>query len=189
VRATLIGKDNSRTVDLQPGLLIVRGRHAGPDSFFLDLTLPYPGVSTTEDYDTNISVFNETGAFNGARAVRVERAGTYVLDLQSSGTYELEFEQPSSTTTPGESLRQFSGHGTQVTPIVAMPAGRVRVHLTHDGTAPFRVTLFDLHGTKVAGQLVDESGDFDGTVTIEIVLSAPHIFSIEADGDWTMSLN
>jgi hypothetical protein len=75
-----------------------------------------------------------------------------------------------------------------VTPIIAMPQGRRRVHMTHDGTAPFCVTLLDINGNAVAGQHLDEYGAYDGTVTIEIALDGAHIFSIEADGNRTLNI-
>jgi hypothetical protein len=112
VRATVIGKDISHTVDLKPGLMIVRGRHSGPANFWLDLTPPYPGVSIMDDYDDHIPVFNEIGVFNGAAAVRVERADTCVLDLVASGSFERTSVQPDPATTVGVNERQFSGRGT-----------------------------------------------------------------------------
>ncbi|MGH2586049.1 MAG: hypothetical protein ACRDJE_14140 [Dehalococcoidia bacterium] len=198
-RGTANGRDTSHSVDLQPGLVVVHGRHSGGRNFILSLVLPKPGVDIQREYEESVHIFNEIGQYNGGAAEKVPVAGTYILNLQASGSYEITIEQPplSQMADPGQ--LEFSGEGHQVTPAVVLPGGTRRITFIHDGEASFgprglgQVFLLDMNGNTVSGdtsgRLFNEFGPFEGAVEVEIILEEPHIFHVDATGSWTIRID
>jgi hypothetical protein len=198
-RGTANGRDTSHTVDLQPGLVVVRGRHSGQQNFILSLVLPKPGVDIQREYEESVSVFNEIGQYNGGAAEQVPVAGTYVLNLRASGSYEITIEQPPLSEVADPSQVEFSGSGHQVTPVVTIPAGAHRITFTHDGQASFgprglgQVWLHDMEGNTISGdiygRIFNEFGPFEGSVDLEVILEGPHIFHVDATGSWALRID
>ncbi len=197
-RGTANGRDTSHTVDLRPGLVVVRARHAGSSNFILELVLPKPGVDIQREYDEAVYLINHIGQYNGGAAGKVRKGGTYTLDIQASGSYEIIVEQPPLTQIADEGQLEFSGKSQQVTPVFTMPAGARRITFTHEGDGvsgsrrPFaQVWLYDMEGNTVAGEsgrLFNEFDPFEGTVELEIILDGPHIFEVDATGSWTLRI-
>lgn len=196
---TANGRDTSHSVELQPGLVVVYGRHDGDRNFQLTLAIPRPGRDIWRERDEPIHIFNEAGRYDGAGAGTVDEAGTYVLALFASGSYEITVEQPplSRMAEPGQ--MEFSGRGHQVTPAVVLPGGTRRITFTHDGEASHgprglgQLLLLDMNGNTVSGdvsgRLFNEFGPFEGTVEVEIILDEPHIFHVDATGSWTIRID
>jgi len=193
-RGTANGRDTSHSVDLHQGLVVVHARHAGAQNFQLTLALPEPGQDVFRRRDEAISIFNEVGRYDGGSAGRVRKGGSYVLALYASGSYEITIEQPplAEVAEPGQT--EFSGSGHTVTPVLQIPAGTHRISFTHDGQASFgprglaQVWLLDMDGNEVGGRLINEFGPFAGTVDLPIILEGPHIFHIDATGNWSIRL-
>jgi hypothetical protein len=112
------GTDGGQTVDLHAWLLIVRGHHSGTGAVQLSMRPSAPHGGATADSDGELLLFDLSGAFNGATAARVEKSGTYRLDVRASGSQVITFEQPEPQTHVPEDRHQFSGHGAQVPPIL-----------------------------------------------------------------------
>jgi hypothetical protein len=191
-RGTANGRMLNHTVDLQPGLVVVKARHAGNANFSLSLILPKPGIDLRQEYEEGIGMINAVGQYNGGAAAQITKPGTYVLDLYASGSYQITVEQPTPDTAMAVEERQFFGKGQQVTPVLAMPFGTRTITFTHDGTSNFQVWLYDLNGASVGGdlfgRLVNVIGPYNGSITLEIVVDGPHLFHINADGNWTMRI-
>lgn len=196
-RGAANGRDTRHTVDLRPGLVVVRARHAGSSNFILELILPRPGADIQWEYEEAVFLINDIGQYNGGAAGRVNKGGTYVLNIDASGSYEITVEQPplSQAAAPGQ--LEFSGKGQQVTPVVTIPAGRRRITLTHDGHASYgphglvQVFFYDMDGNTVSGEfgrLFNEFGPFSGAVDLEIILDGPHLFHVLATGSWTLRI-
>jgi len=196
---TVKGRDISHTVDLRPGLVVVRARHAGGDNFQLTLALPRPGRDVWREREEAIPIFNEVGQFHGSGAGRIRTGGTYVLALFASGSYEITIEQPPLADVAAPDHTEFSGVGHQVTPVIIFSTGAHRIAFTHDGEARFgprglaQVWLLDLDGNEiggdVSGRLFNEFGPYEGVVELEVVLEGPHIFHIRATGNWTLRID
>src|SRR5262249_24472903 len=95
-RATLNGKQLIGPVDLHEGLVVIRARHAGNQNFLVGLILPKPGVDPRETYEDGYGMINVLGQYNGAAATSVRKSGSYMLDVDASGTYDITVEQPAS---------------------------------------------------------------------------------------------
>lgn len=197
-RGTANGRDRTHTIDLQPGLVVVRAKHSGATNFILVLILPKPGIDISREYDESIHLINEIGQYNGGAAGKVRKAGAYILDIQASGSYEIIVEQPPLSQVAEPGLLDFTGKGQQVTPVIMLPPGLHRISFTHDGVASYGpngaafVYLYDMNGNTVAGQsgrLFNERGPFTGEVTLEIILDGPHIFEVDATGSWTLRID
>ena len=193
---TANGVDRSHTIDLQEGLVVVHARHSGRGNFILSLVLPTPWEDIDRRYEDEVSLINRIGEYNGGAAGRVTVAGTYILDLRASGSYEITIEQPPLSELAAPEQLEFSGTGQQVTPVIELPAGLRRITFTHDGAAPRRlgqVWLYDMAGNTVSGdlygRLFNEQGPFEGTVELEVILEGPHLFHVSASGSWTLRID
>jgi len=81
----------------------------------------------------------------------------------------------------------FTGHGPQVTGFFTLASGLTTFHMEHAGSANFIVLLLDDQGDWVE-LLVNEIGNFDGSKAIGIDAPGLHLLDIQADGDWTITV-
>jgi hypothetical protein len=198
VRGTANGRDTSHAVDLRPGLVVVRAKHSGSRNFIINLVLPIPGRDIRQGVDEGISLINAIGQYNGGAAGRVPKAGRYIVDMQASGSYEITIEQPPLSKAAEPGVLEFSGAGQQVTPVVMILAGVRRISFSHDGVngrqlnGLAQVYFYDMEGRWVGGdiygQLFRETGPFEGSVELEVILEGPHLFHVRASGGWTLRI-
>jgi hypothetical protein len=191
-RGTLNGKQLIGPVDLHQGLVVIRARTSGNQNFIVGLILPKPGVDPRETYEDGYGMINVLGQYNGSAATSVRKSGSYMLDVDASGTYDITVEQPDSGPDETAGQRSFSGKGQQVTPIFVLPEGTIKLTMTHDGKSNFQVWLYDLGGATVSGdgfgRLINEIGPANGTVELEIVIGSPALFYVNADGNWSITI-
>jgi hypothetical protein len=129
----------------------------------------------------------------------VWKAGTYVLALYASGSYEITIDQPPLADVAAPGQLEFSGRGHQVTPVVIVPAGVRRIAFTHDGVRGdhtdgiAQVWMLDMAGLNVggdiSGRLFNEFGPLNSSIELEVILEGPHIFEIKATGEWTLHID
>lgn len=85
-----------------------------------------------------------------------------------------------------EPLR-FTGHGQQVSETFMLTEGLVIFRMTHDGSSNFAVVLLDDKG-KWIELLVNKIGKFDGAKAVGIKRAGKYLLDIQADGNWTISV-
>jgi hypothetical protein len=172
-----VGQQASHKFQLQQGLAIFKLTHNGSANFIVQLL---DSNGKTIDY-----VVNEIGSFDGSKAEGIQNAGTYILDIQADGNWTVTIQQPRPTTAP--STTSFRGKGQVATQLFRMRSGLKTIKMTHDGTANFIVQILDNNGNAV-DYIVNEIGKFNGSKAEGIQNDGIYLFDIQADGNWTISI-
>ncbi|MBI2305363.1 MAG: hypothetical protein HYU86_11540 [Chloroflexi bacterium] len=164
--------------ELTKGLAIFRMTHDGRRNFAIWLL---------DGNGERIELLvNTIGPFEGAKAIGIERPGTYVLDISADGNWRAVIEQPRG---PAEVVAPttFSGQGQQVSPRFSLGQGLSTFRMTHDGRRNFAIWLLDDNGQRVE-LLVNVIGSFDGAKAVGIKRAGTFTFDIAADGNWTVTI-
>jgi hypothetical protein len=167
------------SITLNAGLTLVDLQYSGTANFIVQLL----------DKDAKLieGLANEIGSYSGKRAIRIPAAGTYTLNVQSSGSWTIVALQPgpaefSQGVVPPQ---KFTGRGDQYSPYLNAKTGALRIASHHTGQTNFIVFLLDSQGRLIEG-IANEIGPYDGTKVIRIPRDGVYLLSIQADGDWTV---
>lgn len=125
--------------------------------------------------------------FQGSTPVQIPRGADYLLDVQADGPWQIVVEQPRAASAP--QTRRFSGDSQQATQLFALSAGLHRVHMTHQGDSNFIVDLLDENGESVTLGLANEIGPFDGSRAVQVPVDGIYLFSVQANGPWTINID
>ena len=166
------------SIQLDGGLTIVTLTHTGSSNFIVWLR-----DSTGEDVDL---LANEIGSYDGSMALGIEVAGNYALDITADGAWTVEIEQMKPTSAPGVP-QTFTGTGPKASPLFWLDKTLTTFEMNHDGSSNFIVWLLNNNGHKV-DLLVNKIGSYDGSTAIGLPAAGVHILDIEADGNWTISV-
>lgn len=172
------GQQATKKVSLSDGLTIFRMTHNGSRNFAIWLL--------DEKGNKLDLLVNTIGAFNGAKALGIENAGGYVLDVTADGAWSVVMEQPIASPSLPKAPQSFSGRGQQVSALFILNTGLARFNMTHSGARNFAVWLLDQNGDKVA-LLVNTIGAFNGSKAVGVGYDA-YVLDITADGSWTISV-
>jgi hypothetical protein len=172
------GKQATKKFNLEAGLSVFDINSDG-DSNLIIRVLDNNG----REIDT---VFNQIGAFNGQRGIYIPKKGTYLLEVDSNGNWDINIEQPrpaEGQTTP----TTFEGKGYKTTPFIKLDKGLAVFKLNHSGESRFKVSLFDQDG-RAAGHLVNTLGPFSGSKPVPVEKPGIYFLNVAADGDWTVDV-
>jgi hypothetical protein len=173
------GQQVSPHFHLNKGLAVFQMTHNGASNFAIKLL-------DSQGHYVELLV-NEIGAFQGGKAVGIETAGDYLLDISANGDWTVNVQQPNPAAATLQAPQTFQGHGQQASPLVRLATGLATFRMTHNGESNFAITLLDGQGRYVE-LLANEIGAFDGSKAVRIDTSGPYILDIAADGDWTVSV-
>jgi hypothetical protein len=135
-----------------------------------------------------MGVANVIGPFQGSTPVQITQSGQYLLDVQNAGNWQIEVTQPRADSAP--ETKSFSGNSAQATQLFELSGGLHRVELTHQGDANFIVDLLDENGASVVPMgLVNEIGPFDGSRAMTVPGDGIYLFSVQANGPWTITVD
>ena len=102
----------------------------------------------------------------------------YKFDIKSDGDWSYTIEALGLT-----SDTSFAGTGDDVTDLFV---SKSKIwHVTHDGKNNFSVWLYTKNGEKRT-LVINETGDYDGPVVLDIPTDSNAFFEIRADGNWTI---
>lgn len=175
------GPEATRPFQLEPGLTVIFMQHQGNGNFIVDL-LDENGNSVAP-----MGVANVIGPFEGSIPVQITQGGQHLLDVQNAGQWQIGILQPRVEDAPEK--RNFSGNSPAATPLFELSGGLHRVTLTHQGDANFIVDLLDENGASVVPMgLVNEIGPFEGSRAIQVPEDGIYLFSVEANGPWTINV-
>ena len=171
------GSDVSDEFELQQGITTIEFSYSGESNFIATMV-----ALEGEDWDDELLV-NQIGSTEG-RSVIATSGGAYQLDVDADGDWSINLEQPSVSESDAESPPvEESGSGTDYFGPVTLD-GVHEVTASHEGERNF---IIQSHGIDGDWDLViNEIGSFEGSSTVrssEIVY-----FNVEADGDWTVSV-
>jgi hypothetical protein len=155
--------------------------HKGTSNIIVDL------LDTNGNSVAFGSVANVIGPFQGSTPVQIPRGADYLLDVQADGPWQIVVGQPRAASAP--QTRSFSGDSQQATQLFALSAGLHRVHMTHQGDSNFIVDLLDENGGSVTLGLANEIGPFDGARAVQVPVDGIYLFSVQANGPWTINID
>lgn len=96
---------------------------------------------------------------------------------------------PSARPQPAEAASaSFSGHGTTTTGLFTLGTGLLIAHATHNGQQSFSIELLSSSGSHVA-YLATEDGSVNVQTATNIRSAGTYLLNIDADGDWTITLD
>lgn len=171
-----VGQQATEKFRLETGLSVFKMTHSGSSNFIVYLL-------DNEGNKVKLLV-NKIGPFDGSKAVKISRAGDYLLDITAGGRWAIGVEQPRVNEAP--KTNTFNGSGQQTTELFSTEKGLKTVKMTHSGSSNFIVYLLDKSGNQLE-LLVNEIGPFDGSKAVKIARDGIYLFDIEAEGDWQIS--
>jgi hypothetical protein len=176
------GPEATRPFQLEEGLTVIEMSHQGNANFIVDI-LDENGNSVAP-----MGVANVIGPFEGSTPVQIMRSGQYLLDVQNAGQWQIEVTQPRAASAP--ETKSFSGDSAQATQLFELSGDLHRVELTPQGDANFIVDLLDENGASVVPMgLVNEIGPFDGSRAMTVPDDGIYLFSVQANGPWTITVD
>jgi len=169
------GKSVSKKFELGEGLVTFKIKNTGSSNF----------VVKFYDPDGNYELLaNEIGSFNGMSALGVQ-GGNYIFDVDSSGSWEIDVDQPKIDRT--ETITQFSGKGKSISNFFNLNSGIKIINMQNTGSSNFVVKLLDKDGNYVE-LLANEIGSFKGSKVINIEQSGIYLFDIDSNGNWVINI-
>ncbi|WP_436345487.1 hypothetical protein [Natronorubrum sp. FCH18a] len=170
------GATVSDEFELEGGVTIAETVHDGESNFIVEL------VPTDGGFEELL--VNVIGDFDGASGVLAEE-GTYLLDVDADGDWELEILQPRATEDESDTLPielegeepawdgpfQFDGLG--------------QAHGTYEGEGNFIVEILP-QDDQFSELVFNELDEFDGETTFDV--DGIGYVTIEADGPWSLAM-
>jgi len=171
------GQQATTKFQLQPGLSVFSMKNTGGSNFSIWLL--------NDEGDKIELLVNEIGSFDGSKAVKIKNQGNYLLDIASSGKWNINIKQPRTNTAP--ETTSFKGTTQTTTDLFYAQKGLKAVKMNHSGSSNFAVWLMNKEGDPIE-LLVNEIGNFDGSKAVRIPVDNLYLFNVAADGNWSISL-
>lgn len=177
IRFTGSGASVTEEFDLEGGVTIAEAVHDGESNFIVDL------IPTADGFEELL--VNAIGDFDGASGVLAEE-GTYLLDVDADGSWEIEIRQPRATVDEADALPvELEGEGPEwVGPFQFDGLGQARG--THEGEGNFIVEILP-QDDRFSELVFNEIGQFDGETTFD--LEGVGYVTVDADGPWSIALD
>ncbi|PFQ44383.1 hypothetical protein COK05_16980 [Bacillus cereus] len=167
------GANSSDFFELKSGFVIAEVEHTGESNAILELK--------DEQGNDSGSLSNFIGNGKEKRVVLLNKSGKYFINPMADGHWKVNMSQSipmdKVVTAPGT----ISGHGSDVV-FVKLEKGLKELHGVHkNGESNFVVDLND-------SMIFNEIGAADTTKKVPVKENGIHIFTIQADGDWTIEV-
>lgn len=166
------GDTATELFSLHSGFAVIEASDTGDSNFIVHI------LDESGEYED--SVVNEIGPYKGKSIVVIPKDGEYLLNLQSEGKWKFSISQsvPENIST---APTKISGKGNDVV-FVNLQSKLTRFSFKHTGESNFIVRLNE------ESSLVNEIGNYTGSVAETIEYDGPHVFSIQADGQWSIDI-
>jgi hypothetical protein len=175
------GDTLTTSVPLTSGLAVFTLSHDGSSNF----AIWFHEESTGERLDLLV---NEIGPFNGRIAIEIPVDSTYLYDVTANGNWAIEVIQPTPLNWEViEAPTELSGSGRDVRLFVLLPDGLRRITMNHDGSSNFAIWVYnsDASGRSL---IVNEIGAYSGSTGLDVDGDIYAVFDIEADGNWSITV-
>ncbi len=164
-------------VTLKKGLLDAKMKYTGPSNFAVTVLGPSGQPVAL--------LANVIGNYSGEQATHLNADGSYVLNVQASGSWTIQITNVAALGGAGDP-KPAAGTGPAVVAFNLKP-GLMTATMKHNGKSNFAVTLLNADGTP-ADLLANVIGPFDGSKATGITRPGPYLFNIAADGDWNLDV-
>jgi hypothetical protein len=128
---------------------------------------------------------NVIGRFDGSHAVALERAGTYLLDVEANGPWNVDVE-PVATAAAVLAPTTLSGSSATASQPLRLERGLATFRMHGSGKGNFAVWLLD--GEHRIDLLANDIGAFDGSTAEHIPADGVYVLDVEANGPWTITV-
>lgn len=144
---------------------------AGNSNFIIHM---YNETGDFEEY-----VVNEIGPYKGKSLVVIPEDGKYMLKVESDGSWKADIKQSIPENIKSAPVK-LSGKGNDVV-FAKLQSKLTRFTSKHTGESNFVVRLND-------SGLVNEIGNYSGSTAEKIDTDGIYVFSVEADGQWSIDI-
>lgn len=167
------GQTATRPVTLESGMYRVSLEHHGRRNFIVRILDLDGGWSET--------LVNKVGAFQGAKAIRIQRHDSFLFDVAADGPWIIRIATPAVISSDGV----FTGTDQAATDLFYLRGGLRVFRLTHHGRSNFIVRLLDQRGRSVE-TLLNEVGEINASKPVR-VSEGYYALDLDADGQWIVS--
>lgn len=164
---------------LSEGLTILRGSHSGAGSLSLSLRDARGGLVEW--------LYLPRDETSGAQLDGLDQAGIHFVEVDAEGDWSLSVEQPRPGSAPPAPQTFGGGKGQSVTGFVQLGSGVHTLRASQSGPGDLWVWLAEADGDYVTSMHLDD-GVTSGSKAVTIRSGGIHLFEIDADGPWTVTI-
>lgn len=172
------GDDVVKGIALNAGAVVFHITHTGDDTFsanLLDAGGDHVSSLIFSMDDSDIKVF-----------ASIEKTGTYVLEMKSSGKWTASIVSPKVLDAVPDKL---SGDDHDVSPIFPLKAGVLKtMRGKHPGEGLFSVILRNASSGAWVDLMANEIDGYDGESALAVDEDGYYLFEIKARGTWSMTI-
>ncbi len=166
------GDKSTDLIKLEPGFAVFEASYSGGGNFIIQLA--------DENGNMVDLLVNEIGSYSGKTFASIPSGGNYYLDVTASGNWNISIAQeapPSYGELPGT----IRGNGDDVV-FMEASEGNYKFTSSHQGSSNFIVRL------NGSGLLVNEIGNYSGSVRQRLGTDGIYAFVVNADGPWSIKV-
>ncbi|MEK4516684.1 hypothetical protein NSS64_15470 [Paenibacillus sp. FSL H8-0122] len=170
----LKGKKDQATefFHLNSGIAILEATDNGDSNFVIYMY--------DETGDTKKMLVNEIGPYKGKSLAVIPDGGKYMLKVESDGSWKADIKQSIPENVKSAPVK-LSGKGNDVV-FARLQSKLTRFTSKHTGESNFAVKVND------SLLLVNEIGNYSGSTAEKIESDGIYVFSVEADGQWSIDI-
>lgn len=170
----LKGKKDQATefFHLNSGIAILEATDNGNSNFVIYLY--------DESGDYKKLIVNEIGPYKGKSLVVLPEEGKFMLKVESDGSWKVDIKQSIPENIKSAPVK-LSGKGNDVV-FARLQSKLTRFKSKHTGESNFAVKVND------SLLLVNEIGNYSGSTAEKIESDGIYVFSVEADGQWSIDI-
>ncbi|MBP2114896.1 hypothetical protein [Paenibacillus silagei] len=156
---------------LNSGIAIIEATDNGDSNFIIHI---YNETGDFKEY-----IVNEIGPYKGKSLVVIPEDGKYMLKVESDSSWKVDIKQSIPDNIKSAPVK-LSGKGNDVV-FARLQSKLTRFTSKHTGESNFIVRLND-------SALVNEIGNYSGSTAEKIDTDGIYVFSVEADGQWSIDI-
>ncbi|WP_342549385.1 hypothetical protein NST69_11720 [Paenibacillus sp. FSL P2-0089] len=157
---------------LNSGIAIIEATDNGDSNFVIYMY--------DETGDTKKMLVNEIGPYKGKSLAVIPDGGKYMLKVESDGSWKADIKQSIPENVKSAPVK-LSGKGNDVV-FARLQSKLTRFTSKHTGESNFAVKVND------SLLLVNEIGNYSGSTAEKIESDGIYVFSVEADGQWSIDI-
>ena len=165
-------------ITVHTGLLVLGATARGDAHFAVEVRGP-------DENGPRELLVNTLGFYAGGRVMPV-KAGSYRIQIESSGEWELFVEQPVAQDAMAPPIER-DGTGDLALGPFLLPTRPILATVTHRGASNVMVSLLAVDGAH-RSLLANEIGEYHGATRICLTQDGMYFVDVRADGDWTLSI-
>ncbi|MCG7380446.1 hypothetical protein MH215_26065 [Paenibacillus sp. ACRSA] len=179
-RSVQFEAEGNRITDPFPlnyGMVAIDATHTGDGPFQVNLT---------NENGESARLFDKTGEYSGKSFVHIPTNAQFTLDVISDGAWTLHTTQK----IPEDTLHapaKTKGKGDDVV-FVYIKSGTTTFTFKHKGDSRFTAYINKTVGLDSNTRLIDETGTYSGSTSLNITTDGVYAIAVQADGAWSVDI-